>query len=151
MRLKDWEQRLSAYLAEASQRSLVYGSHDCALFGASAVLALTGVDYGAAFRGRYSTEMGAARALRQAGFETAEAIFDARLAVIPTSFARRGDIAIAEGNIGVCIGRLDLAGAGDEVFNVDSASFGSDAVFVPAVGVGFLRRARRDWSKAWRV
>lgn len=139
-RLPDWEARLSAYLAEVRGLPHAYGSHDCALHGANVVNALIGIDHGAPFRGRYTTELGAAKALRKYGAGTLEATFDAHLPVIPIAFAGRGDLVMAEGSIGVCIG--------------------GDAMFVGAAGEqeGLVRIPRRDrvtgatlWQKAWRV
>jgi hypothetical protein len=139
-RLPDWEARLSAYLAEARSLPHAYGSHDCALHGANVVRAITGIDHGAPFRGRYSTARGALKVLRSIGAGTLEATFDAHLPVIPVAFAGRGDLVMAEESIGVCIG--------------------GDALFVGAEGEqeGLVRLPRRNrvtgaplWQKAWRV
>jgi hypothetical protein len=131
MRLPDWEQRLSDYLAAARDRAHAYGSHDCALHGASAVQAMTGEDPLAAYRGHYSTELGAARALRRLGVKqaTLEATFDALFSPIPKALAGRGDLVMADGSIGVCIG-------GEALFVSDD---------------GLVRVVRAAWSKAWRV
>lgn len=129
MRLPDWETRLSAYLADVASRPHAYGRHDCALHGANAVLAQTGRDYGAPFRGRYRTELGAARALRRFGAGDLVATFDRHLAVIPPALARRGDLVLAQGSVGVCIG-------GEAMFA------GND---------GLERVARAEWTRAWRV
>lgn len=128
-RLSDWEARLAEYLAGVFHTPHQYGVHDCALHGANAVLAQTGVDHGAPFRGRYTTELGAARALKKHGAGTLEATFDAHLPIIPTALARRGDLVCAQGAIGVCIG--------------------GEAVF--AGEAGLERIVRADWTRAWRV
>ncbi len=132
-RLPDWETRLSAYLAEVFDKPHEYGVHDCALHGANAVLAQTGIDHGAPFRGAYSTEIGAAKALRTLGAGSLEATFDRHLEVIPKAFARRGDLVMADDSIGVCVG--------------------GDAMFVGTEGArdGLIRVPRRSWTKAWRV
>lgn len=132
-RLSDWEARLGAYLEAVRERPHVYGEHDCALHGASVVEALTGVDHGAPFRGRYSTELGAARALRTIGAGSLEATFDQHLAPVPVAFAGRGDLVMTASAIGVCIG--------------------GDALFVGQDGdqPGLVRLPRRLWAKAWKV
>lgn len=128
-RLPDWEERLATYLASVRETPHAYGRHDCALHGANAVLAQTGVDHGAPFRGRYKTEIGAARALRRFGAGTVEATYDAHFPSIPPALAQRGDIVLAQGAIGVCIG-------GEAIFAGDT---------------GHQRIARAEWARAWRV
>ncbi|WP_413061938.1 DUF6950 family protein [Sphingomonas carotinifaciens] len=128
-RLPDWEPRLADYLASVLHAPHAYGSHDCALHGANAVLAVTGVDRGAAFRGRYTTEIGAARALKKHGAGTLEATFDAQLPMIPPALAQRGDLVLAQGAIGVCVG--------------------GEAMFAGAAGLERIGRAQ--WTRAWRV
>ena len=132
-RLADWEQRLADYLGAASEMPHEYGQLDCALHGANAALAITGVDHGRPFRGRYRTALGAARMLRRYGAGTIEATFDRDLAVIPPAFAQRGDLVLADGSVGVCIG--------------------GEALFVGEQGghSGLVRVPRREWSKAWAV
>lgn len=129
MRLPDWEDRLVAYLAAVASKPHVYGDHDCALHGANAVFAQTGRDHGTLFRGRYRTELGAARALRKYGAGDLIATFDRHLEVIPPALARRGDLVLAQGSIGVCIG--------------------GEAMFAGTAGLE--RIARGEWSRAWRV
>ncbi len=128
-RLPDWEARLAEYLASVLHTPHVYGDHDCALHGANAVFAQTGEDHGAPFRGRYSTALGAARALKKYGEGTLEATFDGRLSSVAPALARRGDLVLADGSIGVCVG--------------------GEAVF--AGEAGLTRIARPGWTRAWRV
>jgi len=128
-RLPDWEARLADYLASVRDRPHAYGRHDCALHGANAAFAQTGVDNGAPFRGHYETELGAARALRRFGAGTIEATFDVHYAPVAPALAQRGDLVLAQGSIGVCVG--------------------GDAMFVGDAGLE--RIARPEWSRAWRV
>lgn len=44
MRLHDWEHRLTRYVTEVACTGFAHGSHDCALFAAGAVEAITGID-----------------------------------------------------------------------------------------------------------
>lgn len=71
-----------------------WGVNDCAVgLACNMVLALTGVDVGAAYRGRYTTRVGALRVLRREGFET---LGDLTASLLPEwphpSMARIGDI-----------------------------------------------------------
>jgi hypothetical protein len=128
-RKPDWETPLADYLLAARERAYSYGTHDCLLHCASAVEAMTGEDLGAPHRGRYRTEADAARHLRRHGARTPEAFLDARFPEVPVAFARRGDIVLAGGVPGICVGH--------------------DAVF--AGENGLIHNSRETWTKAWRV
>jgi hypothetical protein len=60
-RLRDWPSRFAALVAGARARPFAWGSHDCCLWAADAVQALTGRDPAAQWRGTYSSELGAFR------------------------------------------------------------------------------------------
>lgn len=66
-RLRDWQSRLAALLAASEARPFEWGQHDCGLFVADAVQAITGHDPGADLRGRYRCAAGAARLLKPLG------------------------------------------------------------------------------------
>lgn len=105
-RLPHWEEALSTYLDRCHDTQFKWGEHDCALFAAGAVLAMCGIDPGAAMRGTYSDAKGAAGALKLHGagtlLRTAEAWFGQ--AKHPSA-AKRGDI-VAKGRntLGICVG-----------------------------------------------
>lgn len=61
MRRRDWQQRFAAFGIERRGVPFAWGSNDCCLFAADAVLALTGVDPAQELRGAYDD---AARAMR---------------------------------------------------------------------------------------
>lgn len=133
MRLSDWEARLSEYIASHVSSTFEWGETDCALFVAGAIEAITGEDPATEFRGRYTTEMGAARALIKYGAGTLEATMDAKFGQIEVPFAQRGDIVMHEGATGVVIG--------------------AEALFIGRGGgqEGLVRIPRADWQKAWRI
>ena len=62
-----WRQRFDALVAQRSRTPFAWGSHDCCLWAADAVLAITGVDLAAAYRGTYACAAGAARLLQRLG------------------------------------------------------------------------------------
>lgn len=93
-RLDDWRRRLAQWMADCPRQPLAYGRHDCALFAASAVHAMTGHDFAAPYRGRYTTLRGGLRVLRAAGFEDHVALARHCLPVIPAAFAAPGDLAV---------------------------------------------------------
>lgn len=109
-RLSDWRPRLTAYLRGVSHSSFKAGEHDCALFFAGAVEAMTGHDHAAQYRGRYTTLRGGLRVLRKEGFEDHIALAAHHLPEIPPAFALPGDGMVCETEdgpaLGVCQGRM---------------------------------------------
>lgn len=134
IRFPDWEARLSAYLAPLMDDAVFqYGSLDCALMVADAALAMTGEDIAAPFRGKYSTAAGSARALKRYGAGDLKSTFDTLLPPKPIGYARRGDVVMNDGAVGICIGGTALfIGERD---GVD----------------GLYRVDRAEWSHAWGV
>lgn len=138
-RFVTWEADLAAYLAEVRDRPLEWGSHDCGLFFAGACKAMTGFDPGEPFRGKYTTEMGAARALKKFGAGDLESTLDGLLETIPAAFVQRGD--------GVWNGEsVGIAMAGYALFVGETVT----AEGAP-VRHGLVRVARSEWVKGWRV
>lgn len=103
-RRSDWEARLAAYLEPLRLRPFQWGSHDCCTFAAGAVEAMTGVDPMPDFRGRYSTAMGSARALRRIGAGDLASTMSSKFEPVAAAFAQRGDIIMSAGLLGVCLG-----------------------------------------------
>ena len=101
-RLPNWRPRLYDYLAEGARTPFAYGQHDCAMFAAGAVEAMTGTDPAAEFRSRYSTLRGG---LHMVGSLLGEC--DALFVRIPVLQAGVGDVAwVDEGfpALGVVLG-----------------------------------------------
>jgi hypothetical protein len=94
MRLPDWKQRLIAYLEDCVRRPFQFGRHDCALFAAGAVQAMTGTDPAADWRGRYRTLKGGLKAVRRAGYADHIALAAAVLPEVHPAFAAPGDLAV---------------------------------------------------------
>lgn len=97
-RLPDWRPRLAAYVSGVARQKFKPGAQDCALFVAGAVLAMTGHDPAADWRGRYRTLSGGKRRLRGQGFADHIAFVEAHLAEIPPAFAAVGDVAVLPGD-----------------------------------------------------
>jgi len=101
-RCPDWRARLSAYFVAVAARPLVYGTHDCALFVAGAVEAMTGVDPAARWRGRYESILEGLDLLGQDDSlgENADGerdhihIVKGLFKRVPQAFAQVGDIAV---------------------------------------------------------
>lgn len=133
VRLPDWDDRLSDYLARVIAKPFAYGEHDCLIHSANAVEALTGIDLAAAHRGRYRSRRTARAYLAGLGFRGPATLLSSILPGCPTAQARRGDIVMAHGMAGVCYGKVALmvGRQGD----VD----------------GLMRVPAAEWSRAWRV
>lgn len=130
----DWPARLAAYVDAARDRPFLWGTHDCALFAAGAVAALTGQDPATGLAGTYADAAGAARILKALGAADVEHLATLRLGPpVPPALAQRGDVvsvATPHGHaLGVCLG---------------------GAAAVPGVaGLEFV--ALPLWPLAWRV
>lgn len=103
-----WRSALVKEIERWRRTPFAWGTHDCGLFAAACVEAMTGEDFSAPFRGRYHTAGGAARALRKAGHESVVSLAASLFPEIHPSKARAGDLAAistAEGEaLGVVTG-----------------------------------------------
>lgn len=102
-RRHDWRARLQSYLASVAREPFEYGRHDCALFAAGAVEAMTGSDLARGFRG-YRTEKGGIKKLRKKGYDDQFAFLEATLREIPPAFAKVGDVAVVPSDEGPALG-----------------------------------------------
>ncbi len=93
-RFPDWRARLQDYLQKVSRTPFEDGVNDCALFLAGGVEAMTGKDYAAPYRGRYTTIRGGMRILKRAGFEDHIDLALHHLKEKPVAFANVGDGAV---------------------------------------------------------
>jgi hypothetical protein len=103
MRHEDWEKRLNEFLDTVGP--FEWGTNDCCLFAANAVLAMTGEDYAKPYRG-YKTAKGALSRLKDIG--VAGVATNALGAPKEPLFAQRGDVVSFDAGdgvaLGVCIG-----------------------------------------------
>lgn len=116
----DWQARLSNWLSTVRKTPFEEGRHDCALFAAGAVEAMTGTDLAAAFRGRYRTTRGGLRVLRRAGLADHIDLAARHFAEIPPAVAGPGDLVaiptpqglalgVVQGTVAYVPGRTGLA------------------------------------------
>lgn len=103
-RLPDWRMRLEICMAATAAAPFDPGSVDCSLASADAVLAMTGVDLAADFRGRYTTLKGGFKKLRKAGYADIATFMAAHLDEIPVAFGQIGDIAVINTPEGPALG-----------------------------------------------
>lgn len=93
-RLPDWRKRLLVYLQAAARKPFEAGVHDCALFLAGGVQAMTGRDYAAAYRGQYTTTKAGLKLLRAAGFADHVDLAKSTLPAKAVSMGFEGDGAV---------------------------------------------------------
>ena len=95
-RRDDWVERLNETVRAALARPFAWGTHDCATFAADCVLAMTGADPAARWRGTYATALGAQRALFHDGLWDLAALGDRLFGPpIAPAYAQRGDVVLA--------------------------------------------------------
>lgn len=96
---------LETFIEKRRFEPFAWGSNDCALFAADAVLALTGRDYAQGWRG-YRNEFGAIKRIVQ--FGGLDQMVGSQLREINPLLARRGDPILFEARdgdaLGICIG-----------------------------------------------
>jgi len=112
MRLQDWQNRFAALVHQRQLTPFAWGAHDCVLWAADCVQALTGVDHAQAWRGSYSTALQAARVLSPMGGLVGVATAALGAHVSPL-MAAVGDVVLVDNAdremLGVCIGTGVLA------------------------------------------
>jgi len=108
----NWELKLSDFLESRRDVHFAWGTHDCCMFAADAVRAITGIDPAEEFRG-YSTkdeirelfaEIGGVDAL------VAHCMHDHGFQECAPGFAKRGDVLIINGPLGTTAGFVGMNG-----------------------------------------
>jgi hypothetical protein len=104
-RKQDWPESLAAAIEQAREQPFAWGEHDCALWCADVILAMTGADLASDLRGRYDSPEGAQAVIESLGLPKLEALLNARLLAIPIEQVQRGDLVLHEnGAAGICDG-----------------------------------------------
>lgn len=111
-RVPKWQIALSRAVKERMNKPFAWGTHDCCLFAAACVHAVTGKDPALDVRGTYHTAQDAAMILRDLGglLHVAESRFGEE---VPALMAQAGDVALVrfEGRdtLAICMGGHLLA------------------------------------------
>lgn len=99
-----WRSALAEYVRKVSTKPFQWGEHDCALFAAGAVQAMTGEDFASGYRGKYKTLAGGLRLLKRKGFANHADYAASLFEEIHPSAAQVGDIAAIDIEGGVALG-----------------------------------------------
>jgi hypothetical protein len=134
---------LSRFINEAAERPFRWGDWDCLLWLADWVRANRGVDPAGDLRGRYSSMLGAARIVREAGGMVG--LVDSRLKTASLARANvgaRGDIAV-----------VNVGGEGGEHFGnlAGAILLGGSAALLSQAGLVMPRRSDVSIVAAWSV
>jgi hypothetical protein len=139
IRFPDWPERLAAFLRESADEPFVWGVNDCALRACDAVRAMTGTDIAARLRGRYKTQLGAARVMRRLAGDleavAQQVAYEFAIREVTPSFARRGDLLLLDTPLGPSLGIVAMNG--------HTAEF--------KVNDGLLRVPVSTCRRAWRI
>ena len=118
MRPEDWHDRLADTIAKHDAMPFEYGVSDCAVLLFDVIEALTG-NLPDGLRATYHDNETSQRWARERGCRNLAELLAKELPEVPTAFARRGDVGIADyrGAIvggGVVVVGIDLIGKGHE-------------------------------------
>jgi hypothetical protein len=112
-RKQDWQLAFEKCVAENYHTPFEWGTHDCCLWAANLVLAITGHDVAVDFRGKYSTAKEALEILEAGGGVAALWTKHLGAEPVPPLFASVGDVVLADLNgqetMAVCNGDTLLA------------------------------------------
>ncbi len=132
-RVSDWPAQLHIVSTAALRKPYRWGDHDCCLFAADCVLAMTGVDLAEDFRGAYHDEATASDMLERLNCESVADLPGIWFEEISVSQARRGDVALFDGEFGPFLAICD----------------GITAVGPAARGIAHVQIV--DALRAWRI
>lgn len=99
-KIEGWHYNLRKYIEASAAKPFKTGSHDCALFWAGGVEAMTGVDPAADYRGKYKTFRAGKELIGVDLGDYAARFFEE----VPPAFAQVGDLAMVKGACGIVQG-----------------------------------------------
>lgn len=105
MRKPNWATLLNNYITDNRNTPFEWGKFDCCLFVAGAIEAMTGQDFGAPFKGEYSTAKGSLKALKKHGGGDLRGTFTQLFGDFkPRLHAKRGDVGLIDTEMGEAVG-----------------------------------------------
>lgn len=104
MRVHNWPTILAKAISANQNTPFVWGKKDCCLTVADIVEEFTGEDLASEFRGKYSTAIGASKALKKYGNGSLPETLDAKFNKIEPEELCRGDLALVQTSAGESLG-----------------------------------------------
>jgi len=106
MRYPDWPVRLNEYIIAAEKKEFKLGTHDCCIFAAGAIKAITGKDPMPEFRDQYDDWKSAEDALDEIGYDNLYKTLAKKFGTpVIGQKGQKGDLAFYEGACGIVLGR----------------------------------------------
>jgi len=103
----DWDIQLFNFIQDSQNTPFKWGEHDCALFTANAILAMTGEDLANDVRGRYTTFKGSLKVLKKLGKADLGQVVSAKLGASKLALlAKRGDVVLVNTNSTTALGMV---------------------------------------------
>lgn len=134
-RIKDWDRRLAAVTTRHIKTPSQWGESDCILKVADAVEAVTGNDLARTMRGKYHTELGAAKLLKKRKCDNVEQLLDKYFEPVGRLMAQRGDVVAVDQGDAIAAGYVTEYGV---------------AVASPS-GLAFIPQTSPSIRKAYKV
>ena len=99
MRRTDWQSRLAAVIDAKQRDAFAWGQNDCSLFCCDVIAAITDVDPGEPFRGKYDSRLAGTKLLKEHGADNLEQLVEILAArhgfvEVNSGFAQRGDLGL---------------------------------------------------------
>lgn len=98
----DWQQRLTEYLVATAATPFRPGQHDCALWAAGAIEAMTGEN--PALRFDYTRLHDGLKVLKSRGYDDHISYVDAHFAPVHPAFVQPGDLVAVDGDLDQSLG-----------------------------------------------
>lgn len=95
-RLVNWRSNLQSFILTIQAQHFEYGVHDCIIFPANCIRAMTGVDLAIPYRGKYKTLRGGIGLLKKHGYKDQFDYIKRNFTEYPPSMAQTGDIALVD-------------------------------------------------------
>jgi hypothetical protein len=99
-KVEGWHYNLRRYIETSAATPFKTGTHDCALFWAGGVEAMTGIDPAADYRGKYTTFRDGKQLIGGDLGDYAKRFFEE----VPPAMAQVGDLAMVKGACGIVQG-----------------------------------------------
>lgn len=96
LRLPDWYSRLYQLISEKEGEKFKIGQNDCTLFAADIVLALTGEDLAAKYRGEYKTLKEGKALLEADGYSSNVDYLEKNFSEVHIAFSNAGDLGLVK-------------------------------------------------------
>ncbi len=144
-RVPDWRERLAHVVEVARRREFRLGAHDCCLFAADCIDAVTGIDPALDWRRTYRDQDSLLDLMAERGLTSVGAVVETTMiawgcAEIPPTYAADGDVAVVP-----IVGLGDVL-AGDVLVGVVS---GPGVLVADRSGLARLKLRRA--CRAWRI